>query len=148
MVAYVSTDHAPWPVKRKISPDIFANSAGLVGLQSYAPLMFTLLDERGLSPGVMATYCAERGAMLHGLFPKKGTIRVGSDCDLLVLERGATVFDETAIQDRPELRWSPYHGRQMRARVAATILRGRTIWNGTAVLAPPGTGHFVKRQTY
>jgi allantoinase len=145
-IAYVSTDHAPWPVDRKGSSDIFANGAGLTGLQSFAPLMFTLLDERGLPPTLMATYCAERSARLHGLYPKKGAIRVGSDCDLLVLERADYEFDEASIQDRPELRWSPYHGRRMRARVAATVLRGRTIWNGTQVLATPGTGQFVRRQ--
>ncbi len=146
-IAYVSTDHAPWPLERKTSADIFACGAGLIGLQSYAPLMYSLLDERGLPPTMMATYCAERSAKLHGLWPKKGAVRVGSDCDLLLLERGDFSFDEATIVDRPELRWSPYHGRRMRARVAGTVLRGRLIWDGAQVLAKPGTGQFVRRQT-
>ena len=146
-IAYVSTDHAPWPADRKGSPDIFANGAGLTGLQSYAPLMFTLLDERGLSPTLMATYTAERSARLHGLYPRKGAIRLGSDADLLVMERADYSFDEATIQDRPDMRWSPYHGRRMRGRVIETILRGRTIWDGSTVLATPGTGRFIKRQT-
>ncbi len=145
-ISNVSTDHAPWPADRKNSPDIFANGAGLTGMQSFAPLMFTLLEERGLPTTLMATYCAERSAKLHGLYPKKGALRLGSDCDLTVLERADYAFDEASIQDRPELRWSPYHGRRMRARVAATVLRGQTIWDGTTVLATPGTGRFVKRQ--
>jgi allantoinase len=148
IIAYVSTDHAPWPIERKTLPDIFANGAGLTGLQSYAPLMFTLLDERGLSPMLMATYCAERSARMHGLWPKKGAIRVGSDADLCVMERGDFVFDEASIQDRPEMRWSPYHGLKMRARVAATWLRGRLIWDGATVLAKSGDGQFVRRQTH
>jgi len=106
-----------------------------------------LLDERGLSPTLMATYCAERSAKMHGIWPKKGALRVGSDCDLLVLERADQAFDQATIVDLPELRWSPYHGRRMRARVAATLLRGELIWNGVEVLAKPGTGHFVRRQT-
>ncbi len=146
-VAYVSTDHAPWPLARKTDPDIFACGAGLTGMQSFAPLMYTLLDERGLSPTLMATYCAERTAKLHGLWPRKGALRVGSDCDLTVLERGDFVFDEAAIVDREELRWSPYHGRRMRARVASTVLRGREIWDGTRVLATPGSGRFVARSS-
>ena len=144
-VAYVSTDHAPWPADRKASADIFACGAGLTGLQSFAPLMFTLLDERGLPPTLMATYCAERSARLHGLFPRKGGIHLGADCDLAVLERGRFRFDEADIQDRPEMRWSPYHGREMRARVVATVLRGRLVWDGTDVLARPGDGVFLKR---
>ncbi|MBV9735126.1 MAG: amidohydrolase family protein [Acidisphaera sp.] len=144
-VAYVSTDHAPWPIERKTDPDIFACGAGLIGLQSFAPLFYTLLAERGLSVTLLATYAAERSAKLHGLWPKKGAIAVGADCDLLVLERGEWAFDEASIEDRPELRWSPYHGRRMRARVAATLLRGRLVWDGVRVLARPGDGRFVRR---
>ena len=146
-VSHVSTDHAPWPLERKTSPDIFACGAGLTGMQSFAPLMFTLLDERGLPPTLMATYCAERPARLHGL-ARKGSIRLGADADLVVLERGRFTFDEADIQDRPELRWSPYHGRPMRARVAETVLRGRTVWDGAQVLATPGTGRFVRREVH
>lgn len=144
-IEYVSTDHAPWPLDRKSSPDIFACGAGLTGLQSFAPLMYTLLGERGLPPTLMATYCAERPAKLHGLYPRKGAIRLGADCDLCILEPGRFRFDQATIQDRPEMRWSPYHGREMRARVAATVLRGSTIWDGVAVLARPGDGRFIRR---
>ena len=76
----------------------------------------------------------------HGI-----AIRVGSDADLVVLERGDFSFDEKTLVDRPEMNWSPYHGRRMRARVAATWLRGRMIWDGTRVLARPGDGRFVAR---
>jgi allantoinase len=144
-IAYVSTDHAPWPIARKTADDIFACGAGLTGLQSFAPLMYSLLDERGLSPTLMATYCAERSAKLHGIWPRKGAIRVGSDADLLVLQRGAYVFDQANIVDQPEMRWSAYHGRAMRARVAATYLRGKLIWDGAEVLSQPGDGRFVRR---
>ncbi len=144
-IAYVSTDHAPWPADRKSSPDIFACGAGLTGLQSFAPLMYTLLAERDLPPTMMARFCAERPARFHGLYPRKGAIRPGADCDLLVLEPGDFTFDEACITDRPEMRWSPYHGRAMRARVAATVLRGRLIWDGAQVLARPGDGRFVRR---
>lgn len=148
LVSNVSTDHAPWPADRKADPDIFACGAGLTGLQSFAPLMYTLLDERGLPPSVMAEHCALKPARLHGLAPRKGAIALGADADLLVLERGSFRFDEAAIEDRPAMRWSPYHGREMRARVAATVLRGRTVWDGAQVLATPGTGRFLKRETH
>jgi allantoinase len=147
-IAYVSTDHAPWPADRKQSADIFACGAGLTGLQSFAPVMFTLLDERGLSPTLMATYCARRSAQLHGIWPRKGEIAVGSDADLVVLEQGEFTFDESDIQDVPVMRWSPYHGRPLRARVAATLLRGQVIWDGATVLAQPGGGRFVRREAH
>ena len=125
--------------------DTFACGAGLVGLQGFAPLMYTLLEERGLPPTVMATYCAERPARHHGLDGRKGAIAPGRDADLLVLKPGRFTFDEAVIQDRPDLRCSPYHGRPMRAWVAAAPLRGRVPWDGDAVLAEPGMGRFITR---
>ena len=146
-IAYVSTDHAPWPREKKIyRGDIFAVGAGLTGMQSFAPVMYSLLAERGLSPQLMALYCAERPARFHGLFPKKGAIRVGADADLCVMERGDFTFDAAEIRDREDARWSPYDGRPVKARVAATYLRGACIWDGRNVLAKPGTGGFVPRQ--
>ena len=147
IVDYVSTDHAPWPRPRKeYAGDIFAVGAGLTGMQSFAPLMYTLLAERGLPPTLMARLCSERPARFHGLDPKKGGIRLGADADFCVLERGEFVFDERQIRDREDARWSPYHGRAMKARVAATWLRGTQIWDGSEVKARPGTGRFVPRQ--
>ncbi len=146
-MAYISTDHAPWPKpKKQYTGDIFSVGAGLTGLQSFAPLMYTLLVERGLPPTVMARMCSEQPARYHGLDPVKGGIRLGADADFCILETGDFVFDERIIQDREDARWSPYHGRPMKARVASTILRGTEIWNGTEVKAKPGTGRFVPRQ--
>ncbi len=143
-VAYVSTDHAPWPLERKMKADIFACSAGLVGLQSFGPLMYSLLVERGLALTLMARYCADRPARHHGL-AGKGRIAEGFDADLMVIEPGDFLFDQAAIVDREELRWSPYHGRRMRGRVASTFLRGQLIWNDGTTLSAPGTGRFVPR---
>jgi allantoinase len=146
-MAYVSTDHAPWPRHRKeYGGDIFTVGAGLTGMQSFAPLLYTLLAERGLPPTLMALYGSERPARFHGLDPRKGGIRLGADADLCVLETGDFVFDEREIRDREDARWSPYHGRQMKARVAATYLRGTRIWDGATVAARPGTGRFIPRQ--
>ena len=146
-VAYISTDHAPWQRDRKIyKGDIFALGAGLTGMQSFAPVMFTLLEERGLPLTLMAKYCAAEPARYHGLDPKKGRIAIGGDADLMVMERGDFTFDQSKILDRPEFQHSAYHGRALRGRVAATYLRGRKIWDGEAVLASPGQGRFVPRQ--
>ncbi|MBC9208573.1 amidohydrolase family protein [Roseomonas aerophila] len=145
-VAYISTDHAPWPREKKLGDDIFACGAGLTGLQSFAPVLYSLLVERGLPLTLMAKYASERTAKFHGLFPKKGALRVGSDADVLVMQEGDFIFDEAIIQDREATRWSPYHGRKIKARVAATFLRGTQLWDGETVLANPGAGRFVPRQ--
>ena len=110
--------------------------------------MYTLLSERGLSPTLMATYCAERSAKLHGLYPKKGAIRVGSDCDLLVLERGDVCVrrgEHPGSAGVALVAVSRTH--DARARGGDRAARA-VIWDGTRVLAAPGTGRFVRRETH
>ncbi len=147
-IAYISTDHAPWPLARKVLPDIFACGAG--SDRAAKLCRADVHPARRARPAADADGDLLRrafSAKLHGLWPRKGALRVGADADLCVLERGDFTFDEAAIVDRPELRWSPYHGRRMRARVAATLQRGRLIWDGAQVLARPGDGRFVRRMT-
>lgn len=146
-IADGSTDHAPWRLQRKTLADIFACNAPLTGLQTVAPLMLSLLEERGLPPTLMATSCAERSAKLHGLWLNKGAIRVGSEAGPCVVDRGAFTFGEARIPDRADMRGSPYHGRRMRNRVAATYPRGRLIRDDERPRARPGSGGFVPRQS-
>ena len=144
-VSNAGADLAPWSVDRKNSSGTFECGAGLIGLQSSPPPILALLEKRGLPPCLTAAYCAERPAQSHGSFPRKGSIRLGADADLLILERGQCRFGEADTQDRPEMRCSPCHGRDMRARVAGTVLRGRTIWNGASVPAKPGAGQHLRQ---
>jgi allantoinase len=144
--AYVSSDHAPWQPARKGSANIFDNASGLTGLQSFAPVMFSMLTKRGLPLTMLALLCSERSARFHGLYPRKGAIEPGADCDLMVLEPGDFSFDEAVIVDADEFRWSPFNGRPVKARVAGTVLRGRIVFDGETVLAQPGSGRFVNRR--
>lgn len=145
-VAYISTDHAPWPLARKrFAGDIFAVGAGLTGLQTLAPLLFTLLARRGLPATLIARYAAERPARYHGLWPKKGALVPGADADLCILAPGTSRFDAARIEDREEHRWSLWDGMEMGATVAETWARGRRVWDGQSVTARPGDGRFQPR---
>ncbi|MCS6931992.1 MAG: amidohydrolase family protein [Acetobacteraceae bacterium] len=145
-VAYISTDHAPWPLSRKrFAGDIFAVGAGLTGLQTLAPLLYTLLERRGLPPTLIARFAAERPARFHGLWPKKGALVPGADADICILARGRFRFDAARIEDREEHRWSLWDGVEMSARVAETWSRGERVWDGERVLAAPGRGRFQPR---
>lgn len=95
----------------------------------------------------MATYCAERAGGLHGLWPKKGAIALGFDADLLVMERADYAFDQAIIVDQPgnplvPLPRPPHARPRSRTHI-------HTAPSGTAkqVLAKPGDGQFVKRQS-
>jgi allantoinase len=72
-VAYVSTDHAPWPKDRKTyTGDIFTVGAGLTGMQSFAPLMFTLLTERSLPVTLMGEVLRRATGEVPRAVPEEG----------------------------------------------------------------------------
>ncbi len=146
-IAYVSTDHAPWPVERKTLPDIFANGAGLTGMQSFAPLMFSLLEERGLSPTLMATYCAERSAQDAWAVAEER--RAADRLGRRSLRAGAGRFrvrrggDPGSAGDALVAVSRTAHACSRRRDVSCV---GCLIWDGASVLARPGDGRFVRRE--
>jgi dihydropyrimidinase len=83
-------------------------------------------------------------AKLFGLFPKKGTIAVGSDADVVL-------FDPDALQtiSAQTLHGHADHtlleGRTMRGRVEKVFLRGQMIVDGPTWLGREGMGRFVPR---
>lgn len=143
-VALVSSDHSSWPVDNKLVPSIFDAGAGIPGLETLVPSFYTDLLARVSEPArVLCEQVCERPARLFGLWPRKGALSPGFDADFAVLEAGAFPFD--ASNTRDGLNWSPYDGERFAARVAATYLRGRKVWDGREVAAAPGAGRFVRR---
>tara|TARA_B100000787_G_C16183449_1_gene293203 strand:+ start:66 stop:1427 length:1362 start_codon:yes stop_codon:yes gene_type:complete len=142
-IAFTSSDHSSWPIDNKLTDSIFDAGAGVPGLQTLLPVFFTAAKTRGLDAvRLAADQLCTRPARFFGL-EHKGSIAVGKDADLAVLEPGAFTFDEQTALDG--LKWSPFHGETFSARVAATYLRGAQVWDGSEVLNTPGTGHFVPR---
>jgi len=143
-VAFVSSDHCSWPLDRKPDHDIFQAAPGAHGVECLLP---ALADEavlhRGLRVEVVVDMLCESPARHFGLYPKKGVLKVGADADIVVLREESQTVDETKMHC--ELApWSPYHGREIGYRVGEVWLRGTRIFDGTDVVAKPGTGRFVR----
>lgn len=84
-------------------------------------------------------------AQLFGLYPRKGTIAVGSDADLVVVDPNA----RRPVDVRQVHTWSdfsPWQGVTLRAWPVVTILRGTVVAEGGAVLGAPGSGRYVARR--
>jgi len=139
-VDLVSTDHVAWPTHRKSDPDIFKNGSGVPGLETLLPVFYTALEQRGLSPCVIARLCARNPARHFG-FARKGEIRPGADADIAVLRRGNSTFDQSRMASW--VNWSPYHGHPLAGHVEATYLRGKKIFADGEVRAEPGSGRFL-----
>lgn len=143
-VAFISSDHSSWPVDNKLTASIFDAGAGIPGLETLGPSLYTDLVGRVPSPiRVLVDHLCERPARFFGLQHRKGSLAVSGDADIVVLETGEFPFD--AANNHDGLRWSPYDGESFKARVAATYVRGQLAWDGATVCGRPGQGRFVPR---
>ena len=146
----IASDHSPCTAadKDRGREDIFAAWGGVSGAQSLLPVLLTETRRRseGLDLaavlGFLAWRLSAKPAQRFGLWPRKGTIAVGSDADITLVdaEREWT-FDPAALQTRSGR--SPYTGRAFHGAVVRTIVRGTTVFDDGAFPVAAGHGRFV-----
>ena len=142
-VSMVSTDHVSWSEDRKTDPEMLKNASGVPGLEVMVPLFVKGALERGLPLTWAARLLAENPARHFRLDHAKGGIAQGRDADLCVLEPVAKTYDAAASKVSVA-GWSPYDGITLPWTVAGTWARGELVFDGTAVLARPGQGRFIR----
>ena len=81
-------------------------------------------------------------AKLFGLYPRKGTVAVGSDADLVIFdpEKPHTI---TAANQQSKTDYNLYEGTEVVGDVETVLLRGNVLVEGGEVVAKPGIGQFV-----
>jgi allantoinase len=141
LVHHLSSDHAPATAAQKRSGDVWATHFGLPGLDTTLALMLdAALAGRIALERVVELY-ADAPARLYGL-RGKGRLEPGADADLELVDPTATwTLEDRDVVSRAG--WTPYAGRRLRGRVAATVLRGREVARDGALVDERRTGRFV-----
>jgi len=83
-------------------------------------------------------------AKLMGMFPKKGTIAVGSDADIVVWDPRAT-HTISAKTHHMRVDYNPYEGRKVKGKPVVVMSRGEVIVEKDKFLGRKGRGRFIKR---
>ena len=146
----VSSDHAPFnyddPAGKRLGgkePAFPYIPNGIPGLETRLPLLFSegvLAGRITLQQFVALT--STQPARLYGLYPRKGTIAVGADADLVVWDTGRR-FPIRNENLHHAVDYTPYEGIEIGAWPAYTLSRGRVLWDGTSFLGAPGDGLFL-----
>ncbi|WP_342133695.1 amidohydrolase family protein, partial [Hydrogenophaga sp. OTU3427] len=79
-------------------------------------------------------------AKAYGLHPRKGTIAIGSDADLVIWDEREFVLNNSHLHHAVD--HTPYAGQTLRAWPAMTLIGGEVVWDG-AFHARPGRGRFL-----
>jgi dihydropyrimidinase len=145
-----SSDHAPFafngPEGKKVRGETAAFNEvpnGIPGLETRMPLL--------MSHGVLAgridvhsfvALTSTNAAKLYGLFPRKGTIAVGSDADLVIwdLETQRTIQNSLLHHN---VDYTPYEGIDLQAWPAITLSRGMVVCRDGEYLGQAGHGQFL-----
>ena len=126
VIDMIATDHAPHSIEEKTRPDIWTVDCGFPGVETQMPLMLTAcLQGRG-SVCDYVRWSAANPAKVWGLAPLKGSLSVGSDADIAIvdLDRPWTIDD---AQTQSTAKISPWHGMQASALPIHTLVRGRFV---------------------
>jgi dihydropyrimidinase len=85
-------------------------------------------------------------AKMFGLFPRKGTVAVGSDADIVIFdpEREQTISAKTHHMN---VDYSAYEGRKVRGTVETVLSRGQIVVENGEFKGRAGAGQFLKRGT-
>jgi len=141
-IDYVATDHAPSTREQKRDGSIWDVHFGLPGIDTTLSVLLEGAHAGRLTYERVTEVYSQRPAQVYGLYPRKGSLEVGADADLVVVDptQSWTVRDED-IKSRAG--WSPLAGRTLVGRAVRTYVRGRLVAEGDKVMAPAGNGRFV-----
>jgi allantoinase len=140
----ISSDHAPWPFEQKNKPSIFNNASGAPGVETLLPLLFSEGVAKGrISIFKLSQVLSEKPARIFKLFPRKGTLALGSDADLVIMDpKGKKTI--RAEQMHTKAGWTPYEGMEITGSIEMTIVRGKIIFREGEVIGEKGYGSFIR----
>ncbi len=143
----VCTDHAPWSLAAKLDPALSITNLrpGVENLQFMLPMLYSEGVRAGrLSLGRFVEVTATNAAKLFGLYPRKGTIAVGSDADIVVFDPALTRTIERGML-KSNADYSVYEGWEVTGWPEVTLRRGEIVFQNDEVVGRPGTGELLGR---
>jgi dihydropyrimidinase len=142
----VSTDHCAYTRETKQVENWWDSSFGGNSLQTSLPVFYDeAVNERGYDPSFVVEKLCRAPSQLFGL-PQKGTLAPGTDADVVVFDPSKTrTISETNNASVAD--FSLYDGREVTGAVKTTLVRGRVVADDGEIVADPGHGEFVARET-
>ena len=145
-----SSDHAPYSFDEKGKLRGGPNGSfkdianGVPGLEIRMPMLFSAGVVGGrIDIHQFVALTATNAAKIYGLFPRKGTIAIGSDADLAIWNPEAKVVIRWSdLHD--QVGYTPYEGHRVTGWPETVISRGRVVVENGTLHVDRGSGEFLK----
>ena len=150
----ISTDHCPFCLRdqKELGRNDFSRIPnGGPGVENRMSLIF----HHGVNAGRIdlnrfVELTSTAPARIFGMFPRKGTIAVGSDADIVIFdpERELTISRSDPRTHHMNVDYSAYEGFQVRGYTETVLSRGRVLVDNGEYVGRPGDGQFIRRGPY
>ena len=140
-LSVVASDHAP--KAKDVNGDFLVQGFGSPQIETLLPMTYLGGVNAGhLSLVRLVQVLSENPARIFGLYPRKGSITVGADADLVVFDPNRE-FTIRADNQHSNVGYTLYEGRSVLGWPEMSFQRGkRVLWNGE-IVAEPGQGQFL-----
>ena len=150
----IATDHCPFCFKdqKMLGIDDFSKIPnGGPGVENRMSLVFNGGVNSGrISLNKFVELTSTAAAKTFGLFPKKGTIAVGSDADIVIFDpnRTETISVNNTCTHHMNVDYNAYEGFEVTGFTETVLSRGKVIIDNCEYVGKKGDGHFLKRGLY
>ncbi len=146
----VSTDHCPFCMKdqKELGRASFAKIPnGMPGIETRLYLLWEGVREGKISMNRFVEITSTAPAKIFGLYPRKGSLGVGADADVVVWDpEKRHVLSAETLHMRVD--YAPAEGRESVGGPSAVLSRGRVVVKDGQFLGRAGQGQFVRRGTW
>ena len=150
LVNVVATDHCPftWAQKQMGKDDFSKIPNGHPAIEHRVELLFSEGVLKGrISLPKFVELISTNAAKLFGMYPRKGTIAIGADADVVVLNP-ATRHVLSAKTHHMRTDYSAYEGREVQGKVETVLLRGKVAIAAEKCWLEAGYGQFIRREAH
>lgn len=147
LVQVVATDHCPfmWEQKLMEKDDFSKIPNGHPAIENRMELLFSEGVNKGrITLNKYVEVASTNAAKIFGMFPKKGTIAVGSDADIVLFDVNEK-HTLSAKTHHMNVDYSGYEGWELTGKVKTVLLRGQVVIDNNECKVAKGYGQFVKR---
>lgn len=148
LIDTVGTDHCPFDTEQKLlGAEAFTQIPnGIPGIEDRVNLMYTYGVKRGgLNIHRFVDALSTQSAKLFGLFPRKGTITVGSDADLVIYDTSYRGTISAATQHTNN-DYNGFEGFAIEGRPSLVMVRGKVQARDGEFVGEPGRGQMLRRE--